>query len=79
MSVRLSTEVTIHDAVRVLIECPTGYAGRRWFAITFIGPKGDKTELAVWGPNDEAPELVIEDNVSVRRVQTVSEEEGEGE
>ena len=73
MTRRMSLESTIHDAVRVEIECPAGHSGRRWLAFNFVGADGEKTEITVWSPNDESPELVIADDVSVRRVHTIED------
>lgn len=70
---KMSHEIAVHDCVRVNIEQPTGYQGRQWLTITFVGPQGEETEIAVWGLDDKAPELVLEDNVSVRRVKTIGE------
>lgn len=68
-------EITMHDVSEIRIEHPTGHSGRRWFVLKFVGSDGSENEMSVWSHNDRAPELVIEDDVSVRRVQTIHDEE----
>lgn len=68
-------ELSMHDIVQVEIAHNTGHSGAQWLTITCTSAFGQKTDLAVWGVEDEAPELILEHDVPLRRVQTI----GEGE
>ena len=78
----MSTEISLTARV-VNVEEIIGSTGLRWLKFHVVATDGHLTEISVFGGydlkkgEDYHPELVVEDNVSVRRVQTIHDEEAE--
>lgn len=69
----ISLEISLHDVSEIRVEHCVGQSGRTWLELHFVGQDGKAHEVTVWSPTSQAPELVVEDDVSIRRVQTIQD------
>ncbi|HEY1887147.1 MAG TPA: hypothetical protein VGG86_14040 [Roseiarcus sp.] len=73
---QLDFDFSIRNVREIQIEHAVGYSKNCWLSIRIVADDGKAIEIAAWPTIDgPAPELVVDDDVSVRRVKTIHEEE----
>lgn len=76
MHARLEFDFSMRNVREIRVGMARGYGQSRWLMLQVVGQDGGTTDIAAWAADDAAPpELVIEDDISVRRVLTIHDEE----
>lgn len=75
MNRKLDVEISLHNVREIQVEHCVGMSGRKWLTLIFVDETGAKNEMAVWPPSTQVvpPVFVVEDEVTVRRVETIKE------
>lgn len=72
----LEVDLSFRNVREVRIGLAKGFGHSRWLVLQLVGDDGGTTDIATWTSRSNKPaELVIEDKLPMRLVQSIQDEE----